>query len=360
MALLASLLTLLIFLCTTGTTSAQPLEAASLSAFPESAEDDSPSWKGIRVGSRVVRGPSWAYGEQDGGHGGGGTVLELRPWRRAGEDGALQPGVIAARVLWDDTGAVNAYRWDAPNTGGARDLQLVGWRPLSTAEAALAPSYAQAAERAEALERSSAALAPALLGLWEGLGGAQWTSQRGWREAAQLGTGGRRAAQFLELLPCGSGSGGSSSGWEGVACTLDHSSLLGLDLSGNSLRGVLTAAMLEALPPGLQSLSLARNALAGQLPDALCRFQGLRFLDLSFNRLAGPLPACLGDLPHLEVLNLASNALAGELPPLWARLRSLQALHLQGNEQLQGVLPQPLREWLASLPHKSLPLKLRQ
>jgi hypothetical protein len=52
-------------------------------------------------------------------------------------------------------------------------------------------------------------------------------------------------------------------------------------------------------------------------------------------------------------------AVSGALTASGADSR-LQALHLQGNEQLQGVLPQPLREWRASLPHKSLPLKLRQ
>jgi hypothetical protein len=67
-------------------------------------------------------------------------VVELRPWRRAGEDGAAVRGLLAARVKWDATGALNAYRWDAPGEGdGARDLALVGWRPLSVAEAGLAP-----------------------------------------------------------------------------------------------------------------------------------------------------------------------------------------------------------------------------
>ncbi len=321
------------------------------------------------MGSRVTRGPAWAYGEQDGGAGGVGTVLELRPWRRAADEGSgggggggggggnLTQGLLAARVKWDATGATDAYRWDAPGApGGARDLALVGWRPLSVEEAALAPSYVAEAEAEAQRERGSAALVGALAGLWGALGGAGWTSQRGWRAAlggsGSGSSGGSDTVLLPEQLPCG---GPGHAGWEGVACTPDHASLLGLDLSGNGLAGELGEGALSALPSDLQSLSLARNALTGALPQALCRFRQLRFLDLSFNRLTGPLPPCLGELAALEVLYLAHNDLRGRVPPLWARLQALQALHLQGNALLEAPLSQPLQERLRGVQHLALP-----
>ena len=320
--------------------------------------NDAPSveWKGIRVGSRVSRGEGWAYGEQDGGAGRQGTVLELRPWRREQEGGGYAAGLLAARVKWDATGEVNAYRWDAPGSG-VRDLQLEGWRPLSVEEAALPPSYAAAAEAEGRQARSSAALVASLRGLWAGLGGAGWASQRGWREAFGGALGSSSASALPALLPCGGAS--SRSGWEGLACTLDHAGLLGLDLSQNGLAGQLTGDMLVALPAGLRSLSLARNALHGALPSALCRFRELRFLDLSFNRFTGPLPECLGELAALEVLHLANNALSGRVPPLWARLENLQSLHLQGNGGLEPPLSQPLQQRLRALQHLGLPPQLR-
>ena len=347
----------------------RPLLLASLlllgAAEPPGGDDEQTTWKGIKIGSRVSRGAGWRYGEQDGGAGRLGTVLELRPWRMEGEDGAQPPaGMIAARVLWDATGQVNAYRWDAPGTG-VRDLALQGWRPLSVAEAAVPASYEAAALRAEAMERSSAAHVAPLRGLWDALGGAGWTSQRGWREAFLAGAGGGPAAAqvAMELLPCGGAATAAArgrGGWEGVACSPDFGGVLGLDLSGNGLRGALGAAALEALPAALQSLSLARNAISGELPDAVCRFRDLRFLDVSANALSGPLPGCLGELPALEVLFLAGNAFSGRVPPQWARMRALKALHLQGNERLEPPLPPPLRAMLAGLEHLGLPAALKR
>ncbi len=290
-----------------------------------------------------------------------GTVVELRPWRLESEGDSPPEGLIAARVKWDTTGHVNAYRWSAPGTG-VRDLKLVGWRPLSVEEARIPPSLEVAAQREERLQESSASLMPALRGLWGALGGPAWTSQRGWREAFLLGTQSTSAA--LELLPCGGDASAAARGrlgWEGIACAPDAgNALVGLDLSGNGLAGELGAALLEALPPDLQSLNLARNALTGALPEALCRFKRLRFLNLSFNRLSGPLPACLGEAPALEVLNLSNNNLSGGVPPLWARLASLKAIQLQGNIALEGPLSQPLVERLRALEHVRLPSSLQQ
>jgi hypothetical protein len=323
---------------------------------PPSDERDAPSWRGLRVGSRVERGADWdpRYGAQDGG--GRGTVVELRPWRGGSPEGGApnaSSSLVAARVRWDATGAVNAYRWGAPG-GGPRDLAVVGWRPLSAEEAAVPSSASEvlAAEAARAV--ASAALGGALRALWAAWGGPGWRSARGWWAAGwpACGGGGREP-----------GAAAPRAAWEGLACAPDHGALLGVDLSGGGLRGPLGGGgALEALPAaGLQSLNLARNALSGGLPEALCGLTQLRFLDLSYNALEGPLPPCLGDLLHLEVLSLAGNAgLTGPVPPRWARLRALRALHLHGCEQLEGPLPRTVAELAAGVRHVSLPGALRE
>ena len=61
---------------------------------------------GLSVGSRVVRGPSWEYGDQDGGAGSPGTIVEITSWK--GQEGR------GVKVHWDcvsDNSIVNQYRW---------------------------------------------------------------------------------------------------------------------------------------------------------------------------------------------------------------------------------------------------------
>lgn len=317
-------------------------------------------WRGLRVGSRVERGPDWCYAEQDGG--GRGTVIELRPWRGGGGD-AQSPNstgspLIAARVRWDATGTVNAYRWAAPGGAGAvRDLAVVGWRPLSAEEAAVPSSSTELLAGEASRAMAGAFLATPLRALWAAWGGPGWHAARGWWAEGwpPCGGGGREP-----------GAAAPRGAWEGLACRSDHGSLLGVDLSGAGLHGPLGGGgALEALGElpsrgGLQSLNLARNALRGGVPEELCALTQLRFLDLSHNELEGPLPACLGDLVHLEVLALAGNpALKGPLPARWARLTALRALQLHGCEQLEGPLPRAVAELLARVRHVSLPAALR-
>lgn len=59
----------------------------------------------FRVGERVVRGPDWRWGMQDGGPGRLGTVVEVKSF--AGGSGAKPDAV---RVQWDHSGKANLYR----------------------------------------------------------------------------------------------------------------------------------------------------------------------------------------------------------------------------------------------------------
>jgi len=58
-------------------------------------------------GLRVVRGPDWKWGDQDGGEGGVGTVFTDITYRYDMMDD-LQPGTVF--VIWDVNGIMDKYR----------------------------------------------------------------------------------------------------------------------------------------------------------------------------------------------------------------------------------------------------------
>ena len=59
-------------------------------------------------GIRVVRGPDWNWGDQDGGEGNAGTVYTDDSKRYGIMKEDLQPGMVF--VIWDVTGSTNKYR----------------------------------------------------------------------------------------------------------------------------------------------------------------------------------------------------------------------------------------------------------
>jgi Leucine-rich repeat (LRR) protein len=137
----------------------------------------------------------------------------------------------------------------------------------------------------------------------------------------------RQSAHWLQGDPC-------QQHWQGVNCSADGQSVLGLHLPGNRLQGALPASF-TALDT-LQSLDLRGNlGLSGPLPP-LNDLPALTQLNLSFNQFSGPLPKPLR-LPRLESLVLSNNLLTGPLPDL-SGLPALQNLRLNHN-QLSGPLP---------------------
>eukprot|EP00604_Paraphysomonas_vestita_P004359 CAMPEP_0174825720 /NCGR_PEP_ID=MMETSP1107-20130205/43036_1 /TAXON_ID=36770 /ORGANISM="Paraphysomonas vestita, Strain GFlagA" /LENGTH=177 /DNA_ID=CAMNT_0016057607 /DNA_START=6124 /DNA_END=6654 /DNA_ORIENTATION=+ len=69
----------------------------------------------ISVGDKVVRGPTWDWGNQDGGAGSYGEVIEVTTWK-----GKANSGVS---VCWNENKFVGLYRWDYE---GFFDLLVVG------------------------------------------------------------------------------------------------------------------------------------------------------------------------------------------------------------------------------------------
>lgn len=262
-------------------------------------QSSQPSIAGVLVGARVVRNPEhWldVYGNQDGGEGTHGTVIELRQW---GAGRNVTADTIAVRVRWD-TGAVNSYRWSA--SGPQRDLLVVGFRPLMPGDEASPVHEGVAAFYSRQAAHSG--VREALLRLRNETGGSKglWTTLRGWDDAGRD--------------PCAQPS------WEGVTCT--DGEVVGLDLARIGMHGDVPASTLceSELGHALQSLNLGYNSLHGPIPLLLCHCRSLRFLDLSHNSLAGTLPPCMGTLAPLETIYLHSNKLQGGVPPEWGALGS--------------------------------------
>ena len=67
----------------------------------------------LKEDDRVVRGPSWKWGNQDGGEGSVGTVCKVK------DNGWVE-------VKWDESSVKNSYRM---GEDGAQDLELVCQMP---------------------------------------------------------------------------------------------------------------------------------------------------------------------------------------------------------------------------------------
>jgi Leucine-rich repeat (LRR) protein len=156
----------------------------------------------------------------------------------------------------------------------------------------------------------------ALVALYNGTGGASWTSHTGWL-----------------------GLAGTECSWLGVQCDSTGAMVTGLALPENNLKGSLPASLGNL--SHLQSLDLGGNAISGALPTALGRLASLRILHLDLNQISGALPRELGGLGNLTVLDLPFNKITGSLPVELGNLSNLQVLDLGGN-LLSGTLPAQL------------------
>ncbi|CAN6197253.1 unnamed protein product [Urochloa humidicola] len=162
--------------------------------------------------------------------------------------------------------------------------------------------------------------------------------------AAAPAAGDAEAMQALrrELAPPGWGPGGDHCAWRGVTCSPPGGAVTAIELPRRGLRGDFSSA---GLLPSLTRLDLSANSLHGVLPASLGSLPHLEFLDLSNNALSSSIPAALSGASSLRFLNLSNNALSGSIPGDLSRLRLLQELQISGNN-LTGELP----PWLASLP----------
>ncbi|XP_009398913.2 phytosulfokine receptor 1-like [Musa acuminata AAA Group] len=131
-------------------------------------------------------------------------------------------------------------------------------------------------------------------------------------------------------------------GWPGVRCalfSLGAVRVVGLDLSGKGLEGVLSPSL--AGLDKLSFLNLSSNSFRGSIPPELLRLKLLEVLDLSNNHLSGELPPGIGNLSNLSRLVVSSNAFTGNIPDVFHDLRKLEVLSAKSNGFI-GRLPSSL------------------
>ncbi|KAL9403368.1 hypothetical protein Peur_000340 [Populus x canadensis] len=125
--------------------------------------------------------------------------------------------------------------------------------------------------------------------------------------------------------------------WESVNCHEVTKHVIGLNLSGHNLSGLVKSIKFLNLPY-LERLNLV-NCNIGEIPSFVQKLGGLVELDLSINKIHGKLPKWIWLLESLVYLNLSNNFLDGfEAPPSAPFLSSLTSLDLTSN-LMEGSIP---------------------
>ena len=122
--------------------------------------------------------------------------------------------------------------------------------------------------------------------------------------------------------------------------TVNFSSLLTLDLSGNQFENTLILSWIFGLR-NLVSLDLSYNHFQSPIPIDLHNMTSLRHLNLSGNYFNHTIPNWLYSFSRLEFLILRSSNLQGTISSAIGNLTSAISIDLSGNE-LGGKLPRSL------------------
>ena len=156
----------------------------------------------------------------------------------------------------------------------------------------------------------------ALVALYSGMEGANWTNATNWASTEPLGE------------------------WYGVTTDADGR-VTELSLSDNNLQETIPVQLGQL--NNLVSLNLSINKLTGEIPTELAQLNNLTGLDLGTNQLTGKIPPELAQLTDLQSLTLRNNKLIGKIPPELAQLANLEDLDLSEN-QLTGKIPPELAQ----------------
>ncbi|KAF3671525.1 putative pentatricopeptide repeat-containing protein, mitochondrial-like [Capsicum annuum] len=124
--------------------------------------------------------------------------------------------------------------------------------------------------------------------------------------------------------------------WTGIKCGPREERVIGLNLKGLSLAGIISDHLGNLSL--LNSLDLAENSFHEEIPPQLSRLTRLQYLNLSFNYLTGEIPVNLSHWVDLESLVLDHNSLVGQIPYQVGSLTKLVKLYLKNNN-LTGIFP---------------------
>ena len=162
----------------------------------------------------------------------------------------------------------------------------------------------------------------ALLALFNGTSGPEWTLATNWSSDAPLAE------------------------WHGVT-TDAEGKVIELSLDGNGLAGGFPAELVRL--ERLRSLSLAGNELTGSIPPGIGRLARLEVLVVSYNRLTGSIPPEIGRLARLRVLGANRNYFSsGPLPRTMTQLDNLEYLRLD-RTSLCAPLDADFQAWLGTI-----------
>ena len=167
---------------------------------------------------------------------------------------------------------------------------------------ALAASVAEAA--IPAAERQ------VLIAIYNGTGGAGWTTSTNWNGAA-----------------------GTECTWFGVICDGGQTTVTSIDLNTNNLTGSLPATLNNLT--GLVTFYVNDNQLTGPIPS-LAGLNNLADFYAYSNQLTGPIPSLAG-LTNLANFGVYGNQLTGTIPSLTG-LTNLASFYAYNN-QLSGPIP---------------------
>ncbi|CAN6243089.1 unnamed protein product [Urochloa humidicola] len=128
--------------------------------------------------------------------------------------------------------------------------------------------------------------------------------------------------------------------WEGIICNMDGA-VMDISLASIGLEGHISPSLGNLT--SLLRLNLSGNSLSGGLPPELLLSSSITVLDVSFNKLNGEfheLPSTLNSV--IKVINISSNLFTGYFPSTTlGSMKNLAALNMSNNS-FTGVIPSTL------------------
>lgn len=127
--------------------------------------------------------------------------------------------------------------------------------------------------------------------------------------------------------------------WDGIICSADTRTVVGIDLEGRAITGTLPPEI--SLLSGLIGLNLSTNNISGELPSNFgSTFQQLEDLRFDQNEFSGTIPSTIGMMSALRIWYMERNpTISGTLPSTVAQLSSLEEFVLYYTD-IAGVVTQ--------------------